>query len=152
MSYKKVQTFWRMPAQEKKLFFVNLCLLGIARVAILFLPYQKLHSYCGKGCQMLVASTLLSSQQLPQAQLLRRAIALAVRYAPWKSSCLTQALVAGFWCRYYRIPYILFIGLNHNSKPSEKDAHAWVMAGPIAVTGGQGLNTHQVISSYSNVF
>lgn len=121
-------------------------------MAQLLLSYQRLRVYFGKGCQMLVASTILSNEQLQHALLTRRSIALAVRFTPWKSTCLTQALVAGFWCRYYQIPYVFFIGLNKNSAPLEKDAHAWVVAGPIAITGGYSLSTHHVISSYSNAF
>lgn len=148
----KFLTFWRMPFQEKRLFFINGCLLGCAKMAQLFLSYRQLHTYLGRSCQMLVTSTMLSGEQLQQALLIRRTIALAVRFTPWISTCLIQAMIASFWCRYYKIPYMLFIGLDKNSKPSEKNAHAWVMAGPVAITGGNALATHQVICSYSNVF
>lgn len=148
----KIQTFWRMPYKEKLRFFINVCLCGIAKVAIQCLSYQRLSVYFGCSCQMLVASTLISKEQIQQVLTIRRAIALAARYTPWNSSCLTQALIAKFWCQRYHIPYLLFIGLAKEShQPLKHKAHAWITAGPIAVTGGHGFETHQVICSYSNV-
>ena len=148
----KIQTFWRMPYKEKQLFFMNFCLCGIAKVAIQCLSYKRLSVYFGRSCQMLVASTLISKEQIQQVLTIRRAIALAARYTPWNSSCLIQALIAKFWCQRHHIPYLFFIGLAKKSnQPLRREAHAWITAGPIAVTGGHSLGTHQVICSYSNV-
>ncbi len=145
----KIRTF--LEITFKQFIFINICLLAMAKMAQLLLSYKRLRPYLGKNYQMLITSTLLSAKHLQQAILIQRAIKSAVRYTPWKSTCLNQAMVASFWCRYYKIPYVFFIGLNKNSKPSQKDAHAWLMAGPIAITGGYSLNTHQVISTYSNI-
>ena len=80
-----------------------------------------------------------------------RSIKLAARYTPWTSNCLPQAMVAAFWCQRYHIPYILFIGFAaSSSKINGFDGHAWVTAGPIAITGGHSFNSHQVILSYSH--
>ncbi len=149
----KIATFYRMPYQEKKMFFINFILCGLAKIAIHSMSYGRLSHYFGHSCQMLVASTLLSRKQRQCALTIRRSIALVVRYTPWRSSCLTQALVAKFWCQRYQIPYLLFVGLAKENRPSVSiEAHAWMTAGPIAITGGYALTTHQVISSYSNVF
>lgn len=148
----KIATFYRMPRQEKNMFFISFCLCAIAKIAIQCISYKRLSAYFGNSCQMLVASTLLLPQQLQHALTTRRVIALTARYTPWKSNCLTEVLVAKFWCQRYQIPYLLFIGLAKESKrPLGVDAHAWITAGPIAVTGGHALVTHQVICSYSNV-
>ncbi|MDF1646739.1 MAG: lasso peptide biosynthesis B2 protein [Legionellaceae bacterium] len=75
------------------------------------------------------------------------------RYTPWTLTCLTQALIAKGWCRYYQIPYLLFIGIDKTpTHLSQREAHAWVTAGPISITGGghQCFQTHHVISSFSN--
>src|SRR3990167_7103791 len=114
----KIVTFYLMPSQEKKMFFINFLLCGLAKVAIQCLPYKRLSGYFGNSCQMLVASTLLSQQQLQHALTIRRAIILAARYTPWKTNCLAQALVAKFWCQRYHIPYLLFIGLAKERKLS----------------------------------
>lgn len=144
----KIATFSRIPRQEKNMFFISFCLCAMAKIAIQCMSYKRLSAYFGNSCQMLVASTLLSPQQLQHALTIRRVIALAARYTPWTSTCLTQALVAKFWCQRFQIPYLFFIGLT---KESSRPAHAWITAGPIAVTGGHALVTHHVICSYSNV-
>ena len=148
----KVLTFWHMPYKDKKMFFLNICLCGIAKIATRCMTYKRLSAYFGKSCQILIASTLISKEQIEEALYIRRSICLATRYTPWDSSCLTQALVAQFWCRRYQLPYLFFIGLSKQSSPfSGKNAHAWITAGPIAITGGHSLDTHHIICSYTNM-
>ncbi len=146
----KLVTFLKMP--HRTLFLLNFFLCGVARTLTLCMPYRRLSAYFGKPCQILVASTLVSSAQQKQAILIGRSIRLAARYTPWHSNCLTKALVARFWCKRYHIPYLLFIGVTKEKKPLlEREAHAWLTTGPIAITGGNCLESHHVISSYSNV-
>lgn len=149
----KALTFWRMPFKEKAIFFINFWLLGIAKLAIQLMSYKRLSGYFGHSCKMLVASTLISQKQIQQALFIRRTILRAARYTPWNSNCLPQALVAKFWCQRYKIPYLFFIGLAKKSDlPLGRDAHAWITAGAVAITGGHCLETHHVICSYSSEF
>ncbi len=144
--------FWLMLRQEKNLFFINFFLCGVARASINLFPYKRLAPYFGNSCRMTVASTLPSAEQIKRTIILQRSIKLAARYTPWDSSCLTQAMVAKFWCQREKIPYLFFIGFAKNSeKPLGQDAHAWVTSGPIAITGGHSLHSHQVVMSYSNI-
>lgn len=148
----KLRAFWQLTSQQKKLFCASFLLCGLARAAICLFKYRRLAPYYGHFYRMTTASTLISLEQRQLAWKIRRAIELAAKYTPWKSSCLTQAMVAKFWCQYYGIPYMLFIGFaKHSDKPLGEEAHAWLTAGPIAVTGGHSLNSHQVIYSYSNL-
>lgn len=147
----KLKKFIRMPAQDKATFFINYALCGIARALINVFPYQRLSPYFGTSCRMLNASTIISKEQIQQSIRIHNSIRLAARYTPWNSNCLTKAMVAVFWCKYYKIPYLFFIGIAKKSdKPLGKDAHAWVTSGPIAITGEHSFNSHQVISTYSN--
>ena len=148
----KIISFIKLSLHEKLMFFINFCLLGLARAAIHGLNYKRLKPYFGHSYPMKIASTLLPKEYAPRVFLIRRSILLAVKYTPWNSSCLTQAMVAKFWCQYYGIPYFLFVGFAKKSdKPIGKDAHAWITAGPIAITGGYGFEDYQVIYSYSNL-
>lgn len=148
----KLLTFFRMPYQAKGMFLLNFCLCGAARASTLCMSYARLSPYFGHHCQLLVASTLISQTQKEKAIFIARSVRLAARYTPWTSNCLTKALVAKFWCVRYDIPYILFIGVTKEKKPLlEREAHAWLTTGPVAVTGGDCLESHHVISSYSNV-
>ena len=147
----KISTFWHMPRQQKTHFFFNILLCGIARASINLFSYRLISKWFGQSCRMTVVSSLPDKDQIQRAILIGRSIRLAARYTPWNSSCLTQAMVAKFWCQRYNIPYMFFVGLAKNSsKPLGQDAHAWVTSGPVAITGGHSLVTHHVIMSYSS--
>ena len=148
--FRKCVTCWHMP--NKSIFFVSVILCGMACIAKVLFSYAVLSRYFGRHQRMLCASTMISPQQIQQAILIKRAIALVVNYFPCYSNCLVQAMVAKFWCKFYHIPYLLFIGLAKESeKPLGRDGHAWLTAGPIALSGGHSLSTHVVISTYSNL-
>jgi hypothetical protein len=150
--FRKLKTFVSLPVRYKLFFFINYVLCGIAKALILIFPYRVLSRYFGYSHRMTIASTLPSVEQCQRAKMLGKAVRLAARYTPWDSSCLTQALVARFWCRYWNIPYFLFIGLQKKSeKPLGREAHAWLTVGAVPVTGGYCFDAYHVISSFSSL-
>lgn len=149
--YRKLRTLWHIPLQQKKLIVVSFFLCGIARAAIKTLSFQKLNLYFGEKCHGTLCSTRLSPAQISQALLIKRAIRIAAQYTPWISNCLSQAMVAKFFCDRYNIPYMFYIGFSAGQTPTKKlEGHAWVTAGPIAVTGGHGFVTHRTLLSYTS--
>jgi hypothetical protein len=150
--HKKIILAIKMPMKQKILFGINWILCGIAKSCIKLCAYKTIARYFGKNYKMLQASTVLSTKQIKQACAIKRAVRLAAKYTPWDSSCLTQAMVAKFWCKYYNIPYMFFIGLPiTRTKPLGKEAHAWTTSGPVFITGGNSFGTHTVIATYSNL-
>jgi hypothetical protein len=149
-SILKLVTLWRMPRRQKAFFFINWILCGIARAVVKALPFRWYAYYLGQRHPKTILSTVISKSQMQHARQISRSIKLAAKYTPWTSNCLPQAMVAAFWCQRYHIPYILFIGFNPSSlKTNGFDGHAWVTAGPIAITGGDSFHSHHVILSYS---
>ncbi len=149
---RKLTTFFRLPLRQKCFFVLNFFLCGVAKFCILLFSYRTLSRYFGHAHQMIMASSMTTSEQYQKALFIRRSIRLAARYTPWDSSCLTQALVAKFWCNRWGIPYFLFIGLAKNApKPLGKEAHAWIMTGALAITGGYCFDSHHIISTFSNL-
>lgn len=147
---KKIRTFLTMPTPHQLLFFVNWILLGIARAAIHLIPLKHLSRYFGTLHKNYIFSTILSKNELAHAVRLRRSIKLAASYTPWHSNCLTQAIVAKFWCHRLKVPYILYIGFAKDSnEPHGYASHAWLTAGPIAITGQHSFANFCVISSYT---
>ena len=133
------------------MFIINIFLCGLARAAINIRPLPRLMPYFGYFQKTLIVSTILTNQQYHRARLIGSSVRLAAKYTAWDSSCLTQAMVATFWCRRFRIPYVLYIGFAKSTdEPSGYKAHAWVSAGPVAVTGGQGFADFHVVSSYAH--
>ncbi len=146
---RKINTFLRMRLKIKCLFCVNFIFCGIARLSIHCVPLKYLSPHFGELYKNTQLSTIISEQQLQHALQLRRSIQLAAKYTPWDSSCLTQAMVAKFWCQYLNIPYVLYIGFaKDKTKPKGYAAHAWLTAGPIAITGKYSFSKFHVISSY----
>jgi hypothetical protein len=146
---KKINIFFNLSNKFKCLFFINFFLCGIARAAIKCLSLKQLSRYFGMPYKNICLSTVISQKELARAITLRRTIKLAAKYTPWHSNCLTQALVAKFWCQWLNIPYALYIGFaKDKAKPEGYAAHAWVTAGPIAITGQYSFSKFQVISSY----
>lgn len=148
----KLITFWYMTLPQKLMFFTTWFLSGFARALTLLCHYQRFSFLLGNHWRMTTVSTVLSTRQIQQAVNIKRSIRLASRYTPWHCNCLTQALVAAFWCKCFALPYILFIGFQKNSRKAlGQEGHAWLTAGPIDISGGQCIESHHVISTYSNL-
>lgn len=146
---RKIILFWRMPIQSQLLFMLNFFLCGIARAIIKVMPFRRLTPYFGQFQKITMLSIIAPKKQYNQALFIGRSVRLAAKYTPWNSSCLTQAMIAAFWCRRFHIPYVFYIGFAKSvDEPSGYKAHAWVSVGPIAITGGNGSASFQVVSSY----
>jgi hypothetical protein len=146
---KKLRIFYNFSRALKLMFLCNFVLCGVARASIHLLPLTRLSPYFGKFHRATLLSTLISPSQTDRARWIGRSVRLAAKYTPWNSSCLTQAMVAKFWCRLFHIPYVFYIGFaKSDTEPSGYAAHAWLMAGRVAVTGGDSFNAFGVISSY----
>ena len=94
------------------------------------------------------AVPLVSDAQIERARTIGRAIELAVRYSPTFANCYPQALVARTLLRVRRVPHALFFGLQHNPDTDAMEAHAWVMVGPLPVTGGHSFGQYTVVRSF----
>ena len=147
---QKTQIFLHMRFKLKCLFAINYLLCGVARAFINIFPLKRLAPYFGTLHKNIIFSTVLTRTQRNHAIQLRRSIALAAKYTPWDSNCLTQAMVAKFWCARLNIPYILYIGYTKNEdKPSGYASHAWLTAGPVAITGEHSFSSFKVVSTYA---
>ena len=152
---RKISLFWRLPLKYKLILSLNFFLCALARSAIKLIPLTKLACYFGKFQQTTTISTIISTPQKHQALIIGKLVRLAAKYTPWDSSCLTQAMVAKFWCQLYKTPYVFYIGLAKSATEANQvkyDAHAWLTAGPITITGGESLFVYHVISSYLYMF
>ena len=146
----KLVLFWNMPYWFKAMLGINYILCGIAKGSINLLSLPRLSPYFGKFNKMTTVSTIATPKQINRALFIGKSVKIAAKYTPWDSSCLTQAMVAKFWCSVFKIPYILYIGFAKSADaPSGYDAHAWITAGPVVLTGGRGSFSHYtVVSSY----
>lgn len=109
-------------------------LLAGAALTIRLVPFRRFARHLGSPVGPVALLPLAGEGDLRRARRLAAAIGIAARYAPFRSNCYPQALVAVLLCRLHRLPFALHFGAVRG--PAALEAHAWVMCGRVAVAGG----------------
>lgn len=145
---RKLRSFGRLSRFEKVWLLPAWLLLGIARLLILLVPFRLLAARLGEPGGAVAWVPVLGAREELMAVAIARIVQSAARNTPWKSNCLPQALVARTLLAYYDVPYALFFGVTHNAPGTMLNAHAWVTAGRVRVTGGSGFGRFTVIGCF----
>lgn len=124
-------------------------LLWPTRIAISLCPLRLLSRFFGHDCGADAVVPIVCDAQIARAYHIRTAIMLAVKYSPSSANCYPQAFLARILLMTTGIPHALFFGLERRSSASALKAHAWVMVGPVAVTGGHSFENHAVVRCYA---
>lgn len=136
---RKTRTAIRQPLGVIALVPVAWTMIGLASAAIAFVPFRRLAPLLGRSLGTVAMVPVVPSAQLRRAAAIGHAIAVAAKYAPFRSNCLPQALAAATLCRWAGIPYAAFLGASlSGSGESGMSAHAWIQSGRVSVTGGRG--------------
>jgi hypothetical protein len=125
----------QLPAADIALAIEAVCMLTFFRVALNFLPVQRLTAWMGNAAQSSLA-------QAEPAQTLRRiewSIDAVVRHVPFTFVCFPQCLAAYFMLRRRHIASKLFYGVTRDA--DQLKAHTWVKVGDRTVVGGE-LESH----------
>lgn len=124
-------------------------LLGIARFAVLVLPFRWIAKTLGKKQQETVKDRLLHEQK-EIVLTVSRNIKLASRYTPWSSNCLAQAIVANHLLKAHKVSNTVYFGIAKKARQSSVDkAHAWVRCGKFYVVGGDGSVSHSIVATFA---
>jgi hypothetical protein len=140
---------WRRRTRAERALLVEaLVLLGIARLAVLVLPFRWLAVSLGKP--MKETGTEANPSDLLCARMVGQAVCSAARYTPWESVCLPQA-VAGQWMLKRRnIAATLYLGVAKDETKSDSlGAHAWLRYGNAILTGREGHLRFTVVAAFS---
>lgn len=143
----KAAAWRRRPWAERRWFFVAVVLLGLARLAVLTVPFKRIAPWLGKDLRTAAVVPLATQHQMTSALHIGHAVRVAARYTPWESKCLPQAMAARILLGVNRLPYALFMGVK-NSRESGMTAHAWVCTGAAAVIGGRSFGDFTVVGTY----
>lgn len=149
--WRKWKAFLKYSFGEQLLVPVVFVLLALARLIILLIPFRHYSRLLGEYAKTDMYTPILSTAQIDKARRLGRVVRVTATITPWDSLCLVQALVACLLLRLTNIPYIMHFGLERNkgfSGDKPMNAHAWVVTGAVAVTGGRSLPTFTVVGSY----
>ena len=139
-----VRGFVRLGLRDQVRFTAAWFLLGFARLLIVVLPFTVVRRLLGEnqsspGLQQVPA---LTEDQTWRAAHVGRIVEAAAAHAPWRSDCYPQALAARTFLAVRRIPHVVSFGVRRDG--GALVAHAWVHAGEIAVTGGNGREYTEV--------
>jgi hypothetical protein len=125
----------QLPPADIALAIEAACMLTFFRIALNFLPVQRLTAWMGNTAQS-------SLSQAEPAQTLRRiewSIDAVVRHVPFTFVCFPQCLAAYFMLRRRHIASKLFYGVTRDAE--QLKAHTWVKVGDRTVVGGD-LESH----------
>jgi len=123
-------------------------LLGLCRLAILVVPLRRLAPLLGQDMGPCAYVPLATPRQIARARDIRRTIGLAAGYCPWQAACYPQALAARLLMGLHGVPYAVHFGLLRRGGNERFVAHAWVVCGPVAVTGGDGFKIYTIVRSF----
>ena len=127
-------TFFRLPWRTRSLLIHTFICLGIARFAVLTLPFRWIARYLGR--HQLEGAVSEPPAILAKAKRVAWAVSLMSRYTPWNSNCLAQAIAAKRLLRRQQVISTLYLGVARKNEGLE--AHAWLRCGEFFVTGGRG--------------
>ena len=136
--FQLFRSFWQIPIADKLCFLAGWLFLGLAAVLIRMVKVKRftplLSRSHGLGCEV----PPVDARQETRARMVKRAIRRAVIAAPFRADCLPQALAGALLCRTLRVPFSAHLGVKL-SEDKAIEAHAWLNAGSVAVTGGRGF-------------
>lgn len=139
-----VRGFVRLGLKDQVRFTAAWSLLGLSRLLILVLPFTVIRRLLGENQASAErgAAPVLDDVQRIRAMHIGRIVELAAAYAPWRADCYPQALTARTFLALRRIPHVVSFGVRRDA--GALVAHAWVRAGDVAVTGGDGREYTEV--------
>jgi hypothetical protein len=127
------------------LFVEAWCLLHLAKLVIVFMPFKKIASWMGSlGLESLydLRSTDLSTK-------IEHAIRRAARYTLHESKCYDQALTAKALLGQNGLPATIYFGLAKESD-NQLMAHAWVRCGHSIISGKAGMERFTVVACFGD--
>jgi len=144
---RRIIQFIRMPAGGG-LLLEAVFWLGLARLAVLLLPFRRLVPYLGTPrykTPIMNPALSVTARALTIAQAVQR----AARNLPWECQCLVQAVAAKAMLRWRGLPSTLYIGVAKDQNAT-LCAHAWLRCGNIILTGREEANRFTIISTFGD--
>lgn len=130
----------------------SLLLLGLARLAILFLPFRRYSQVLGAAAAQGETPPPLSLGQDSTARSIGRSVRATAKVTPWSAVCLPQAMAASILLKLRGIPHVVHFGLAPGEARPEAapmQAHAWIIAGERIVTGAPVLPEYRIVATFA---
>jgi hypothetical protein len=121
-------------------------LLGLARLAVLTLPFRWVMRAC--GVHMAESPRELDAAGAARVERVAWAVDTARLFTPWDSNCLAQAIAGARMLRRRGVATTTYLGVTA-AGPQELGAHAWLRAGPDVILGDRQLDNFTTVSSFA---
>ena len=138
----RISRLRRLSWRERLILAEALVMLGLARLALIILPFRRLASH--------LARPLVDGKRGDLGEARRVGVALhhAARVTPWRSKCLEQAVAGQWMLRRRGLRGTLSLGVAKEGEVME--AHAWLRCGEQIVTGGQEVARYGVVARFGD--
>ncbi|MGL5379009.1 lasso peptide biosynthesis B2 protein [Clostridium sp.] len=145
---RKTKSFIGIDNKVKWRFIKTFIYTAIARMVILFLPFNKLRKKMGtKGLE---SPEKVDKETYKVARDISWIVIQASKYTPWESKCLVQALTAQRLMKENGIPTTVYLGVKKGAN-NEILAHAWTRCGEYFLTGGINRGEYTVVAKFSSL-
>ena len=143
---RRLGKFLRLSNSERWSLAESLVLLGIARLALLMMPFRYLEPFL--GMHMAESPNTANPYYRDLVERVSWAVRTASRYLPWECTCLAQAMAGKSMLKRRGVQSTLYLGVAKDSEKNLK-AHAWLRSGNVTVIGSQGMDQFSVISTFT---
>lgn len=141
-----VRGFLHFRRGDRVRFLAAWLLLLLSHLLILLLPFTAIRRLLGENQSRpnpdASPAPELTPEQTASARHIGHIVAAAALHAPWRSDCYPQALTARTFLALRRIPHVVCFGVRREDDALV--AHAWIRAGELVVTGGNGQSYTEV--------
>lgn len=141
---KPLIRFARLSSPERARLLEAVAALAVAGGLLKAVGFPRLASRLGH--HMTESPRVQDAEAVKAADEIRWAVQAAAANLPWKPVCLPQAVAAQWMLRRRGIRSTLYLGVDPGR---QLDAHAWVRAGEVVVTGGEGKDRFVVVSTFA---
>jgi hypothetical protein len=127
------------------LFVEAWCLLHLAKLVIVFMPFKRIASWMGS----LGVESLHDLQYTDLSTKIEHAVRRSSRYTLHESKCYDQALTAKAMLGQCSLPATIYFGLAKECN-NQLIAHAWVRCGHSIITGKAGMERFTVVACFGD--
>ena len=127
------------------LFVEAWCLLHLAKLVIVFMPFKKIASWMGS----LGVESVHDLHSTDMFTKIEHAVRRAARYTLHESKCYDQALSAKALLGQSGLPATIYFGLAKESV-NQLMAHAWVRCGERIISGKAGMERFTVVACFGD--
>ena len=121
------------------------CLLHLAKLVIVYMPFKKIASWMGR----LQVESAYEMKYSNVSIKIEHAIRRASNYTMHESKCYDQALTAKALLGQSGLPATIYFGLAKESD-SQLMAHAWVRCGERIISGKPGMERFTVVACFGD--